>query len=289
MITINLQGGLGNQLFQIFTTISTALKYNESYFFLYTDKLLVGKTRPTYWDTFLQSLKQYTITNKPCSTKIYNYNESGFHYTPITELPCSIPSAKIVNNYEIMMLNGYFQSYKYFIENKVKIFKIINLNEQLNNIELELPSWVKYSCSIHFRLDDYLEKQEYHTILPINYYINAINKLLLQEPKLIDIFVFNQENDKQIVDDIYLNVLKINFVSLKFHHINYNISDWRQMLIMSICKHNIIANSTFSWWGAYLNTNTDKMVCYPNKWFSNNINTKDLFPDDSRWKPISIM
>ena len=69
--------------------------------------------------------------------------------------------------------------------------------------------------------------------------------------------------------------------------INDNLlEDWEQMLLMSMCNYNIIANSTFSWWGAYLNTNVDKIVCYPEQWFSPkaNINVSDLFPED--WVPV---
>ena len=58
------------------------------------------------------------------------------------------------------------------------------------------------------------------------------------------------------------------------------------MLLMSSCQDNIIANSTFSWWGAYFNTNNEKIVCYPYKWFgpSANHNICDLFPDS--WQKI---
>ena len=64
-------------------------------------------------------------------------------------------------------------------------------------------------------------------------------------------------------------------------------SDWEEMLAMSLCNHNIIANSTFSWWGAYFNSNEDKIVCYPSVWFGpelKNNNTVDLFPEE--WKCI---
>ena len=62
------------------------------------------------------------------------------------------------------------------------------------------------------------------------------------------------------------------------------LADWEQMLLMSCCRHNIIANSSYSWWAAYLNTNPDKIVCYPSAWFGPTIghDTSDLCPPE--WK-----
>ena len=73
-----------------------------------------------------------------------------------------------------------------------------------------------------------------------------------------------------------------------------DILDWKQMVLMSCCNSHIIANSTFSWWGAYMNNSNDKIVCYPSKWFGKAIidseyhddYVKDIFP--SEWIKISI-
>ena len=66
---------------------------------------------------------------------------------------------------------------------------------------------------------------------------------------------------------------------------DYNIPDYEQLLLMSLCSHNIIANSTFSWWGAYFNKNSNKIVCYPSIWVGITDNTSDLFP--KAWTKIN--
>ena len=85
-----------------------------------------------------------------------------------------------------------------------------------------------------------------------------------------------------------IHLIKEKFTELEFIMCNHKLQDWEQMLQMSLCKHNIIANSTFSWWGAYLNNNKDKIVCIPQKWFGPAIkhNQKDLYLPE--WSIINI-
>jgi hypothetical protein len=281
MITVNLQGGLGNQLFQIFATIATALANNQDFFFIYSEVLVSGRPRPTYWKTLLQSLKKYTMTMPPYGVKIHTHKEAGFQFIEIP--PFNDKTA-------VLMLNGYYQSPKYFAQYESKICDMIGIKEQLDDIQNELPQWIGEACSLHFRLDDYVGKQEYHTVLPLTYYINTVNQLLLREPTQKHILVFNQEEDRDMVDNHYLGPLKQQFPGLIFHRISYNTPDWKQILFMSQCRHNIIANSTFSWWGAYFNKKPDKMVFYPaTKWFGVALaynNVADLFPND--WIAVNL-
>ena len=67
-----------------------------------------------------------------------------------------------------------------------------------------------------------------------------------------------------------------------FIQCSYSVNDYEQLLLMSLCHHNIIANSTFSWWGAYFNSNPEKVDCYPSTWFGAKCNhsSRDLFPDN---------
>jgi hypothetical protein len=192
-----------------------------------------------------------------------------------------------------MLLDGYYQSPKYFAHHQTAIYTLIQLKEQLEETAQTLPPWLKQASSIHFRLDDYINKQQYHTVLPVSYYINAINQLLLREPTLIHLLVFNQEGDQAIIDTHYMPALKERFPQLIFHRINHTTPDWQQLLTMANCKHNIIANSTFSWWGAYFNQGPDKMVIYPGeKWFGPYLAQHmmdDLFPEGWTAVPLPLL
>ena len=96
-----------------------------------------------------------------------------------------------------------------------------------------------------------------------------------------NVLVFYQITDTELAETRFMEPLRHEFPELTFIVIDHNIPDWKQMLTMAICKYNVIANSTFSWWGAYFNSNEDKIVCYPDPWFgpSANHNVDDLFPD----------
>jgi hypothetical protein len=92
------------------------------------------------------------------------------------------------------------------------------------------------------------------------------------------------------IDDVMviINKLTINYPLYNFKRGLNTLEDWQQMLLMSCCHHNIIANSSFSWWSAYLNTNANKIVCYPSVWFGKvaNNDTRDLCPRD--WIRVNV-
>ena len=265
--TCILMGGLGNQLFQIFTTMSYAFESNRKFFFKYSEML---DKRITYWDTFLNNIKPFTVKEYQHSQFIQLHESPNFLYYPIP---------KMIDAKESILLNGYFQSYKYFENYYHNICRIIKLNEQKQNIKVEFSEIAfENTCSMHFRIGDYKPLPECHPILSYDYYERSIQYILTNRKKenhtknddLIDVHLkilyFCEKVDNEEVL-IKINRLQNVFPNCKFIKIEDTITEWKQLLIMSLCSHNIIANSTFSWWGAYFNDDTNKIVCYPDIWF----------------------
>ncbi len=273
MITCDLKGGLGNQLFQISNTISYALRNNYKFGFLNKKDLIVpkGTNRYTYWNTFLCKLQKYTYDEiNVDKDDIYNEITSEYNYIPLLSKPR--------NTY---MLRGYFQSYKYFDLNKEIIFNLFDIkfqkSEMIQKINLNLTN----TTSMHFRFGDYKKLQHYYELLSYEYYKKAMLTVKSTSTSMIEhILYFCEEEDLNEVN-VIIDKLKQEFTYLKFERSPSDLTDWEQMILMSCCKNNIIANSTFSWWGAYLNTNVDKIVIYPSRWIKTNINyTKDLCPNN---------
>jgi len=281
MITCNLMGGLGNQLFQIFTTISCAINSRQKFAFIDIDKLGGGQTivRSTYWNTFLSKLKIFTTNNFP---KMVVVKENKFEYTPIPLL-----------NYQgqNICLYGYFQSYKYFEHHFSVICKMIDIEEIKQNVVQNTHltyAYLSSAISLHFRLGDYKKIQQYHPIMTVDYYTNAISCIQTKDPEIQNILYFCEEED---IEDVSKTIHKLQneFPDITFIRASAEVSDWEQMILMSCCKHNIIANSSFSWWGAHFNTNPNKIVCYPSVWFGEAAghNTCDLCPTE--WNKINVV
>ena len=277
MLTCQLQGGLGNQLFQIFTTMSYAFTHKKV--FTFTNQTQLDTKRHTYWNTFLSSLAKFTKVINFTQTLVYK--EKDFSYD---EIP--------YRSEENILLYGYFQSEKYFEKHAKNIMKIIKLEEQKNRIiknhNIKNNISLSNTISVHFRRGDYKVLHEHYPILTYDYYNKAIDYIIKDRKEQIkSLLIFCERNDLNDIVPI-LNQLKTVYLDIKFQIMDFNISDWEQLLIMSMCQHNIIANSSFSWWGAYFNTNPNKIVCYPEKWFGEKLkhyDTKDLCP--TNWVKIS--
>jgi hypothetical protein len=268
MNTIIIQGGLGNQLFQIFTLLSYSFTYNLPFFF--ENKPTLRKDRPYYWDSFLSSLKPFIKSLHNHNLPIYK--EEHFHYN------------KLIPPHRPFKLFGYFQSHKYFEDNKEEIFKLLKLKEQREHSKQKIYHIYHFddTISLHFRIGDYKYLQQHHPVMNVSYYINALRHIIEKtERNDWNILYFYEEEDYHVVKE-FIIVLQDKFNKITFTQINTKIVDSEQMLIMSLCQHNIIANSTFSWWGAFFNHNLEKIVTYPSRWFGPaNISHKmdDMFPD----------
>jgi hypothetical protein len=293
MLTCNLQGGLGNQLFQIFTTIALSLKTNQSFFFINKHKLTSdtaaqnGTTvRYSYWDTFLSNLKPFVKDQDKLPKLELCFKEQSFNYDP------SILINLLNNQHIVKMLVGYFQSSKYFDLYKDKIFQLLKISNKQLILKVLYENKINFdnTISIHFRLGDYKKYPEIYPILTTEYYINSLNHILSQttnkNKSQKSILYFCEDDDFNDVLQIIIQLQHI-YTDLIFERADNTLSDWQQLLLMSLCKDNIIANSTFSWWAAYFNINPLKTVCYPEKWFHSiaGNNTDDLCPDD--WTPIA--
>ena len=276
MITCHLMGGLGNQLFQIFTTIALAIENNVGYEFEYS--LFLDK-RHTYWDNFLIDIKKYTTVNN--NIKYTIYPESGnFRYNKIR-----------FNDY--IKLYGYFQCFKYFEDYKLQLFELINLNKQICDLKEEYKLYINndnITISMHFRIGDYINLPSYHPIQQIDYYIKALKYMLSQDiientnnKKIVVYYCCEHVNNDYVLIN-YINILKSIYsnYNITFIKIDDNIPDYKQLLLTSCCQYNIIANSSFSWWGAYFNNYKHKIVVYPSNWFGpslSHLDTVDLCPE----------
>jgi len=281
MITCNLMGGLGNQLFQIFTTISCAINTRQKFMFFDTETLGGGQTivRSTYWKNFLSKLKIFTTKSLP---QMMIIKEPNFSYNPLY---------LFTHQGKDICLYGYFQSYKYFVNNFEFICKLIGIEEIKKNIIEQTnisQDYLNNTISLHFRIGDYKKIQNYHPIMTFDYYKNALSLINNRTNQIKDVLYFCEEQDLLDVSEI-INNLKIEFPDYTFIKASNTLSDWEQMTLMSCCKHNIIANSSFSWWGAHFNTNPDKIVCYPSVWFGEvaGHDTRDLCPDE--WNKIHVL
>ena len=285
MITCNLMGGLGNQIFQIFATISYAIKSKNRFQFLNLKTLGEGSTtvRYTFWETFFSNMKPFLISELP--QPIHVIREKGFPYNELSV-------REMVNRN--VMIYGYFQSYKYFQENYAIIYRMLNIDKMkhdlLNNINLSSPEYMdlENTVSMHFRIGDYKKIQDFHPLATYDYYERSLLYMQISKPNInFTVLYFCEDCD---IDDvlIIINKLTTNYPMYNFKRGTNTLEDWQQMLLMSCCHHNIIANSSFSWWSAYLNTSLDKIVCYPSVWFGKvaNNDTRDLCP--SNWVRVNV-
>lgn len=259
-VTIKLKGGLGNFLFQIATAFSYSVKHNKKLLLNINDVYIVHNNINNYTDNLFSKINFLNYTPSYES----NYNELSFEYNEIPYFDDSL------------CLDGYFQSEKYFLDNREKILDLFDFGEKTKKKIKEKYYDIidKNTCSVHFRRGDYLNFPDIHPTLPMEYYIKSFEK-------------FNEDTIFLIFSDD-INWCKENLITLnkKLVFIENN-SDFEDLYLMSCCKNNIICNSTFSWWGAWLNINPYRRVIIPSTWFGNKLihyNINDLICEN--WEKI---
>ena len=259
--------------------MSYAIDSDHIFYFKSTYALNNGVTkRHTYWHGLLIFLRKHLTDS------IYNHNmkivrEKSFSYE-------ELPITTLLDN---IILDGYFQSHKYFEKNYKQIYDLLQFEVLKKKATMKYNYNYKEFVSMHFRQGDYKNLQDTHPILTYKYYENSLKEILKKtNNNLQKVLFFCEKEDNEEIDKI-IGELKKTIKNCAFIKVTDNVEDWQQLLLMSACSHNIIANSSFSWWGAYLNTNPKKIVCYPEIWFGPKApnDTSDLFPES--WTKISCI
>jgi hypothetical protein len=262
MIISKLQGGLGNQLFQWAYGKFISTEYNTP-LFLDTNSYYNQVNRGFSLNKF--SFLKYSILTGSSFQNV----ENKTHLKMISDnfIFDRIDYKDNCHYY----LDGYWQSEKYFynISNLIKIElrpsdDIISKIKSIKNLDSR-------SVSLHIRRTDYLTSNGYHPVQSIEYYKKALD--IIGEYDYI--FVFS--------DDIQWCKNNLTFNNMIFME---GFDDVEDLWMMSMCKNNIIANSSFSWWGAWLNSNPNKKVIVPNNWFGPQTNLSDADIIPSRWIKI---
>ena len=254
-ITTNHQGGLCNVLFKLSAAISLSVDNEIDYIF--SNEFIRYGYDPDYnryKDNVLRNIDFVDVL--PDTYDVYH--EPSFSYNEIN-----------YENGKNLLLSGYYQSEMYFKKNKRKIIDLFKPTEKIKFLLCDKILDLQKSSSIHVRRGDYLNLPDFHPQQPIEYYKKAVN--ILGHDKNYLIFSDDINGIKEMFDFIPNKT----FVSLG--------EDFLDLYAMSLCEHNIICNSTFGWWGAYLNENENKKVIAPKFWFGPNLsnnNTKDLIPEE---------
>ena len=279
MIVSKIIGGLGNQLFQYAAGRSlslhhqTELKLDISEFDTYKLRNFDLNAFQFQYEVAEQDeiakfsnrsfFKKVMDRIGPYSKRTF-FREKYFHFHQDF---LKYPS----NSY----LKGYWQSEKYFLPAKDIIKKDLTFKkEYIENVASFAKQIAnKNTVSLHIRRGDYSNKVVYemHGIIPVEYYLKAVD-LIKDKTSEIKLLIFS--------DDIEWTKKHFNFPNTEFVSGDISKTHFEDLYLMSVCKHNIIANSSFSWWGAWLNENPDKIVIAPKNWFNKGPkDTYDLYPE----------
>ena len=292
MIIVNINGGLGNQMFQyalgkalsiekntdltlyikevsdrndhngfelhnVFNTTSTVATDTER-------KLVLGMGHSHNLIKLLRSKKLGFLRGK------HYIVENNFHY-----------DKQIEDITKCVFLRGFWQSEKYFSAHRQAILKEFSFKNKLSDKNLKAAKKIQetISISIHVRRGDYISNPGVNkTFASLNaeYYQKALKKLNIDPIKSLLVFF---SDDTDWVKKNIINQLSKDYQHMIVSH-NIGSESHNDMRLMSLCSHNIIANSSFSWWGAWLNRTPGRKVIAPKNWFLTDKSTVNLYPND---------
>ena len=286
MKIVNIIGGLGNQMFQYALAKSLETKFNDVVF-----------VDTSLFDTY--NVHNGVEIEHVFNLKLHRANESDLrlltrythHYSLWRIYRRILPPKKTVckerqdGSFDdsVLSLNidryydGYWQNYRYFESCASEIRQLYSfqpLNDIKNIQTAENIKFLEHSVSIHIRRGDYLKSPIYKGICTITYYKTAIQFIKQRVNSPCHFFIFSDDIDWCRAN---LNpILKQDYCS----YIDWNKgkNSYLDMQLMSLCRHNIIANSSFSWWAAWLNQHDNNIIIAPYKWQQSNYNNHIQMP-----------
>ena len=299
MLCIQIKGGLGNQMFQYAFAKSISEKYQVPFIIDCNYFEIKGNVDYTLWD-FELNVFQLKV-NKAEVDQLKKYKVSllskiNARLNKLLNIPVLFKNSRVTEeqfdlkfydesfNPKNKYFVGYWQSEYYFNSIEQIIREDFKFKPSLDEKNLSLKKRIKTSnsVSVHIRRGDYVNNPsafKNHGVCSIEYYRKSIEEIKKQVDN--PVFFFFSDDFEWVREN-------------NFGIQNYEFIDWNQegesyidMQMMSYCKHNIIANSSFSWWGAWLNNNPYKNVIAPRKWFADDIRNKDsekIIP--KKWKRI---
>jgi len=300
MDIIIMSGGLGNQMFQYAFYLALQTHKNDVWLndislhkenahngFELNELFGLNISFHTYYCTIIKIVRKLLIFRKTIgvnfalSVLIKSLKLCNIHII-LESSPGGFDQQLIQPSLDKKKVNiyfGYWQSEKYFLDIQTRVLESFSFQKDLSEKSHSILNEIKEneSVAIHIRRGDYLEKENhklYGNICTINYYEKALQIIQERLPNAI-FYIFSDDPDW----------VKKSLSLEKMHMIDWNKKEdsWQDLFLMSQCKHNIIANSTFSWWGAWLNKNPDKIVISPSK-FINGSNCRDRIPE--KWIKI---
>lgn len=303
MIIIQLAGGLGNQMFQYalylqLKSLGKEVKIDDVAGFVEDEKRVpalgpfgVSYERPTKKE-LIQMLDSSLLPWNRVRRKLFgrkkkSYFEEDKRYHPE------------IMTWDDIYLEGYWQTEKYFETIADEVRHVFDTDGLLRNIKNDrLEDWLRLidstrSVSVHVRRGDYLlpENQAlFGGICTDTYYKEAMGQMIREQT---DCRFYLFTNDKQWAKEQIAGCKKKQtcekdaktFDAKLYNNIEVvdlgERNDYAEFVLMSRCKHNILANSSFSWWASYLNRNADKIVLVPDKWL-NGWDCEDIYREDMR-------